>query len=663
MKKIIASILVAVMLVFTLASCSYSFAKDDLGKYATFSAEDKAAFEEALKALIIKDGDFTADEETREKKVLDDLYEGLASAVSKDDKSTAGVAGAHDLIYYCYYCTADFDGKEVIVFASNMKAANAVNIQLGQLDVETLGEEFYKNFPENFDFTDKIYESKTEGTAGEGDVVFVSYTASWSEKNSEDVSETKTEKAVSHMMTVGAAPAEEGVYSSLAEYFNGKAVNTTLDNVKITEGDKGEVSYSSVKIEWIASGDPLMSFTDKTFDVEKKVTDSLNQSRDLKDKDLTYHIYPIGYISVPEYNAETVVNELLGKNISLDSITEVLFGRKYADKTDEEKADILKAYVSKDGDKDVSLEELVNKIAELQTTLAEKKEALTKAKTTYDEKLEAYDEAKAKVDAAGSSATDAQKSTLSKAETAKDSAKTDYDKAKTEYDDAKKARDEKTAVLLAFDGIKDKLVDGFKTATYEYLRDAYNDEIKMNLAKEVYYFMEKYVKVTSVPEKAVDASYDQMIQNYQYEFRTGKDSTSSESYYKKYNGSFKDFLVKEVSTDIKSVTTYDEALAAIRQKAESYVEPIVRIYVLAKAYNVLVTEDEWDEYVDDPENSYSYNEYSYGENSVRYAHQFDKLMNYILDSDEEDGKVTYKNFGIGNYKTEGTPASEAGETE
>ena len=58
MKRIISSILVVIMLVLSLASCGYSLKSDDMTDYATFNAEDKAAFEKALLELIIKDGEF-----------------------------------------------------------------------------------------------------------------------------------------------------------------------------------------------------------------------------------------------------------------------------------------------------------------------------------------------------------------------------------------------------------------------------------------------------------------------------------------------------------------------------------------------------------------------------------------------------------------------------
>jgi len=65
-KRIISLILVVVTLALSLVGCAYSYASDDLNKYAKFDAK---AFAEALLAIDVEDGDFTADNETRIKKV------------------------------------------------------------------------------------------------------------------------------------------------------------------------------------------------------------------------------------------------------------------------------------------------------------------------------------------------------------------------------------------------------------------------------------------------------------------------------------------------------------------------------------------------------------------------------------------------------------------
>ena len=69
-KRIISLILVVATLLLTLAGCAYSYAKDDMTKYATF---DEGAFFTALNNLVIADGDFGTDETKRQEKVIVDL--------------------------------------------------------------------------------------------------------------------------------------------------------------------------------------------------------------------------------------------------------------------------------------------------------------------------------------------------------------------------------------------------------------------------------------------------------------------------------------------------------------------------------------------------------------------------------------------------------------
>ena len=679
-KRIIGLILVVAMLTLSLVSCGYSFAKDDLTAYATFSAENKAAFEEALKKIIIEDGDFTADPAKRESKVLDNIYAALANSVDKADKKTTGVPGVRDLVYYCYHVTADFDGTEAVLYASNMNQSNAVSVQLGAVDLEKVADAVATALA-SFDFTDKAYSSDTTGTASEGAVVYVTYTYSYKVTGNDGVEKEESGTRTNDRIVIAAAPVEGAAATSLASYLCGKEVNKALDKTTITEEGKGEVSYSGIKINWVAKGDEVTSFTDVTFaDEDKNVTDTNGKSRNLKGKELTYHIYPTHFLSVPEFNATNLVDTILGEDIDADIIYQLLFGEEYAgldadNKDDEakiaERNELVKPYITKDGEKDVTLAALIETIAKLQKEVTESEDALADKEKDVTEATTARDNAKDAVDKAGDAATDAQKDSLTKAETNLTNATKARDDAKTLRDNKLADKDAKIATLLGItvDGVStsDKLVKGYKITTYNYLQKNYNNEIKMNLATEIYFFLTKNIAVSGTPEDAVKMTYDQMIENYEYEFyKEDYDTSKKISNYKQYKGSFKKFLVAAVTSDIKSVKTYDEAIAAIKEKAAEYVKPIVQIYVAAKDYGVVVTDKEFKEYKKNPDNNYSYNEYSYGENSVLYAYQFDKLMNYFLEYDEKTADadangykvVTFEYKKIGAYEF-GDPASEA----
>ncbi len=683
-RRIVGLLLVIAMLTLALVGCGYSIAEDDLSAYATFTDADKQNFEKLLEKILIEDGDFSSDDAVRAKKVMESIYTALADAADTDDKKTEGKLGSHDIVYYSHYVTAEFDGKTEYFYMSEMKDTNANKLQLGIEDADDKVATAIRAALASFEFkADNAYSSPTTGTVEVGDVVFVTYKTEF-EQTKDDGTVTDGGETVSSMMLVVTDDT-----TTFAGRLNGKTVGSTLsEDITVTEEGRGEVKYTSVKIDWIGKGPELTNFKDKTYTEDKNVANTNGKSRNLKDAELTYHIYPVNYVTVDEFNATSVINVLLGSDITAESMYNILFGEDYVglhedheghSHTDEEKAENderlaelkewLKAYETKDEDGNtVTFDELIETLAEQQEKYSDAKTDLDDKQEDYDTKKADYDAQKEIVDEAGDSATDDQKDKLETKKSTLNVAEKDLTSAKETYDNALLERDASVEKILGFEDMENKIQKGYKIATYNTLQSTYNKEIKNNIAKEIYYFITENIKVNSVPEKALEATYDQLIENYEYEFYTGDfDSTNGITNYKQYKGSFKDFLVAEVTTDIKTVTTYKEALAALKEHAKTYVEPIVRIYVVAKAYgdDVFVSDKEFKDYKNDPENSYSYYEYYYGENSVRYAHQFDELMNYLLESEESEAEanadgfvkvtVNYKKLG---YEI-GDPASEA----
>ena len=673
-KRIIGLVLVVVMLALSLVGCGYSIANDDLTAYATFSAEDKAAFEAKLEKILIEDGDFTEDDAVRAKKVLETIYSKLAAAADTDDKKTEGTFGAHDLVFYCHYVTAEFDGKTEYFYMTEMKTANADKLQLGVTDEDDEVASAIRAAIGGFTFTnDTVYKSEETGTAAVGDVVFVTYTYSYVETAADGTEKEIKDTITNEMMVV---TDNNDIFSGR---LNGKTVGSTIEDFDLEEEGRGNVDYSGVKINWIGKGAELTSFKDITYDEDKNVNNTAGDTRNLKDVELTYHVYPTHYVSVDEFTALNVVNVILGDSISESQMVDILFGSDYVglDETDDEdkaKLDeletLLKAYETKDENgKTVTFAELLSEIADLQAELEDAEEELDKKNTDLKTKTDAYDKAKKTVDEAGESATADQKSALEKAENAKKLSEDDQKKAQETYDKAKKDRDDNVTKLFAFEDMENKIVNGYKVSTYNTLQTSYNNEIKMNLATEIYFFLTEAIKVNGAPEKAVDEAYEALYEKYESDFYTGNYDTSNKiTNYKQYNGSFKKYLIAKVTKDIATVTTYKDALAKLREEALEYVQPIVRIYVVAKAYGdeVFVSDAEFEKYKDDPKNSFSYYEYYYGENNVRYAHQFDELLDYFLESEEvkaeekdENGytKITFDYKKLG-YEF-GEPLSEA----
>lgn len=687
MKRITGLILVVVMLVLSLVSCGYSFTKDDMTAYATFSG--KTAFEEALKKLVIEDGDFTTDPATREKKVLDNIYSALANAVEDAEALTEGIPGIRDVVYYCYYATADFDGVTAIFYASNMKSSSPSSVQLGSdFDSDDAVSKAIAASLGVLDFKDKIYASNTSGKTTAGDIAFVTYTYSYTEttgEGDEAVTKEVTGTHTNDIVVIGAAAAEGEEATNFASYLCGASIASSIDKKTFTEDGKGEVTYSNIKINWVADGDEAVSFKDVTFTDSKSLTDTTGTSRELKNKELTYHIYPVYYNAVPEFTALNLVDVLFGEDITADIIYQIIFGEDYAnlDKDDdedkqkiEERAEWLVNYKTADGS---SIEAVVTELVKLYEEIEETEEAKENAEEDYTDVISKYDDAKAALEKAQQEETpDADKiaelqEALNKATENKDKAEENREKAQKNYDDKVAEKDALIASFLAItvDGetMDAKLVKGYKIVTFDYLQESYNEEIRMNLAKEIYYFLAKNIEVTGTPEEAVELTYDRLMENYEYKFyKEDYNSSASISNYKQYKGSFKNYLIAAVSSDIKTVSTYAEAKAAVKAKAVEYVEPIVAIYLAANEYGQLVTDKEFKEYKKDPDNSYSYYEYYYGENSVLHAYQFDKLMNYFLEFEEDkseaddNGYVTvtykYKNTLLGAYEF-GDPASEA----
>ena len=157
-KRIIGILLLAVMLTLSLVSCGTSYSDYNYSDYATF---DKEAFEADLLKLVIEDGDFSRDEDTRKEKIADAIVKALANKANTDDKIKTGAVSAPDKLYYCYYATVTIDGVEKVL-AVNMKEASPSNLQFGlssTVDLQAAIEEAF----EGVDIKNSIYATTTSG--------------------------------------------------------------------------------------------------------------------------------------------------------------------------------------------------------------------------------------------------------------------------------------------------------------------------------------------------------------------------------------------------------------------------------------------------------------------------------------------------------------------
>ena len=621
-KRILSLILVVVMLALTLTSCSYNFAKDDMSNYATLDAE---AFKAALQKLAIEDGDYTTDDEVRKQKVEETIRNTVGKEADLEAKLYEGVVGTFDILYYAYYVTADFEGADdVILYASNMKEASATKLQLGMTSTAGDLDKAIMEALKEKDIKDYLYKTSAETTTElkAGDNVYVSYTYEY--VDAADSNKTTTVKATYENMTLTLGdPLSDKILSDCVKVGTKKDFKATYDGV--------ERSYKNVVVDWTVTAESkLGEFAVTDFDDTKSVTDVAGTSRKLKDaKDgtLTYHVYPVYFVKAPEFNATFILDTLLGANVTADLM----------DVFEDE------AYKTTEDGKEKKLSVLIEELAALCKSRDSAETSLTSAEKTLTTKKEALDKA-------GDKATDAQRKAVEDAEKAVSAAKTEFDKAQDKVD-AKIASVFKTGA-----DVETKILDGYRELAADTLENEYNAEIIEKLAKEVWTLIDTSVKVTSLPEKAVKEAYDRIIENHEYTFHTGTDSTKKESYYKIYNGSFEAYLVETFAKG----KTYDDALAEIRKDAEEAVTPIVKIYAAAKAFDCVVSDAEYKEDFIKGNSSYDYYVETYGETNLRTVYQFDKLLSTILEvetyekdegdhkegemKDYVDGKLPFKNI-------------------
>ena len=137
------------------------------------------------------------------------------------------------------------------------------------------------------------------------------------------------------------------------------------------------------------------------------------------------------------------------------------------------------------------------------------------------------------------------------------------------------------------------------------------------------------------PEKAVKEVYDRLYESYEYTFYTGTESTSKQSYYKYYEGSFRAYLIKQTGKD-----SFTNAKHAVWAEAEKYVENIIIVYSVAKAYDEVLTKADIKEYKNDVNGNYNSYEYYQGERNTIVAYQFDTWMDAFLTYEEiEEGDL------------------------
>ncbi len=644
-KRIIALILALVMAVLALASCgsAFSFADEDLSQYATF---DLAAFEEALQKLEIEDGDFTTDETVRARKVQNKIYAALVSAITgtveDDEKLEEGTLSDRDVVYFCYYTTLEKDGKTYVFSSSEMNKATVTTgstkdshlVKMAIVDLQDEdADELQKKLKEAFagvDVTDMIYsttstKNKVVKTGvvfkkdandkltdevekyEDGDTIVISYTREYvvneikmkdgkpviatddtKEENKvlakdEDGNVIKDDNGNDVYYETEAVPYKEtALYETIT--LNGesddalarlltdkKAVVKVGNNVKYDGKEKFDViedgttyTYSAVNVKWIVDeAGASVTFKHTPYEKDDKETkveaDNLHSSTaekiKLNGEELTYHVFPVYYLSVPEISATSIVKEILGKNIATTSL-EIFEDETYknGDETLANMIGVLSMIWSGKYDEESDDATIKNLIA---------------LKKTYTDLEEEYD---------GSDGNEELGDRVDAAE-------------KAWKDAIAKAKDDQISKLLAAtsttEGAKsmsDAILEEYKDNAYHSLKESYDADIVEKVGQAIYGLIEKHVTLTGkYPEDLLEDYYDHLYESYEYDFYKGyvDDTQSKGSNYKEYGGDFNAFLLKETGAKDNFGGDIEKAIYA---EAKSYLDPIIRIYVVAKAY-------------------------------------------------------------------------------
>ena len=289
---------------------------------------------------------------------------------------------------------------------------------------------------------------------------------------------------------------------------------------------------------------------------------------------------------------------------------------------------------------------------------------LLKVEEENPEKLKAAEKAVADAEAALNAASADKKAA---AEKALADAKSELEAVKAAPEQAKKAFEEAAEALKKLAAIDSTaaqtLVDGYFDYQFVKTLDTFRTNLKNAIVKEIDKIIGE-IKLTGIyPTEPVDEAYDLLMNEYKYTFynknyQKENSSGTLEDYkdeegntitnYTMFNGSFEEFLIAAKGT-ASEANPYEAAENAVRADAQAQVATVIKFSVVAKLLGQTYTDDEFEQYQDENKDLYTEREYAYGESAVRNALQYDKLMNYFLESKEETPNANYPLYKQDKY--------------
>ena len=600
-KRIIATILVVVMTVLSLASCgsAFSFADEDMAQY-TDGTFDITKFLADIKNIEIKDGEFTTDEAINDKKVVEDIYEKIATAVIKDadndyyksDKLESGNIEEGDVVYFCYFAKDEATGnyfmlsdmQESSITASATKANHF--IKLGNYDED---DGFMVKLAEALlakKDSVKYYSMQTKADLENvkiesGDIIVVSYDVEYTEGEGEAKKDYKKTADYETISLDGLSPLSAklleltGVSGAVVNIgdkvqvpsatYNGESDKSTVTSFDVV--DNGiTYKYSNFTIDYkidsyVSESDAIsFKYTDK--DLLAANCDNLRNTSDekieLKDKELTYYVYPVYRLDVPAVSTEAIIEYVYGKTVKVTS--NELFGDE--------------GYVYTEGETTTKVSALIEKLGNIWNDKPEAGsglESLLNVKKDADQKV--------------TDSKNADAATKAAADKALDDAENAYYAAKR--NDIRDIIKKIAAAKKGDEILGAKLFEKYTEDSRHTLKEEYNTYITETVGKKVWELINKQVVVTSYPEELVKEFSEHLYESYEAEFYNGStttDSTSSESVsnYTKFEGNFKKYLMDKSVLNVDDESKIDEAL---EKKAKENLEPIIKIYFIAQKLN------------------------------------------------------------------------------
>ena len=334
-----------------------------------------------------------------------------------------------------------------------------------------------------------------------------------------------------------------------------------------------------------------------------------------------------------------------------------------------------KALVKAEADKEAALlyknamiAVLVNKdftsVTEAKAAYVSAYNNLLKVEEENPEKLKAAEKAVADAEAALNAASADKKAA---AEKALADAKGELEEVKVAPEKAKKAFEEAAEALKKLAAIDSTaaqtLVDGYFDYKFVKTLETFRTNLKNAIVKEIDKIIGE-IKLTGIyPTEPVDEAYDLLMNEYKYTFynknyQKENSSGTLEDYkdeegntitnYTMFNGSFEEFLIAAKGT-ASEANPYEAAENAVRADAQAQVATVIKFSVVAKLLGQTYTDDEFEQYQDENKDLYTEREYAYGESAVRNALQYDKLMNYLLESKEETPNANYPLYKQDKY--------------